>query len=121
MLEGDQFNAVSEYVLNVTAFDSWYLVVFADWNAGGSEFHDHAAIVGAGERRMRLLGRAEIFFNSEMNVDVAAFQPKSTTRSEFRRLENFFHSEQRAIELTSIVFMPLGHGELHVIQLYERN
>ncbi len=117
----DEFDPVAEDVLNMTAFDSGYLVIFADGNTSGPELHDQATIVRAGKRGMRFLRRAEIFFDSEMNVDIATLQPEPPTSSKFRRLGNFFHAEQRAIELTRILFVALGHGELHVIQFYERN
>lgn len=105
----------------MTAFDAGYLVIFANGNASGPEFHDQATIIGAGERRMRFSRGTEIFFDSEMNMDVAALQPKPATSGEFGRFGKFFHAEQRAIELTGFFFVALGHSELHVVQFYERN
>lgn len=121
MSEGDQFDAVSEDVLNVTALDAGDVVIFADWNTGGTEFHDEATIVGTGERRMRFLRWAKVFFDSQMNVNFTAFQPQPPALGEFWRLGKFFHAEQGAIELAGILFMAFWHGELHVVKLYERN
>jgi hypothetical protein len=119
--EGDQFDAVSEYILNVTALYSGNLVVFTDGNTGGAEFHNQAAIVNAGEGGVSFPGRAEIFFDSQMNVDFAALQPQAAALGEFWRLGKFFHPEEGTIELAGLFFMAPGHGKLHVVKLHERN
>ncbi len=121
MSEGDQFDAVSEDVLNVTALDAGNLVVFTDRNAGCAQFHNQATVVGAGERGMRFFRWAEIFFNPQMNVNVTAFQPEAAALGEFWRLGKFFHSKEGAVKLAGILFMAFRHGKLHVVKLHKRN
>ena len=111
----DQLDAVAEHVLNVTALDAGNLVVFTNRNAGCAQFHDQATIIHAGERGVRFPGRPEIFFDSEMNLDVSALEPESTTGHKFRRLGDFFHPKEGALKLAGFLFMALWHGELHMV------
>ena len=112
--EGDQLDAVSEDVFDVTPLDPGNLAVFANGNSGSTQFDDEPAVVGAGERRMRFPGRTKILFHAQMNLNIAASEPETTPLGEVGRLWNFFHAEESTVELAGLIFVPFRHGKLNV-------
>ena len=88
-----QLDSVSEYIFDMAAIYAGNAGIRADGNSGGLQLDQQIAIVRADQPRVGLARRAEIFFDPEVNFNVAAAKPATTTVSELLRLFDLIHSK----------------------------
>lgn len=91
------------------------------WNAGGLQFENKAAVMGADQRGVGFLRGSEILFHTKMNLYIATAEPCAAARGERRGLGDLLHPEKVYVETAGIGFVSLWHRELDVGKAGERH
>ena len=95
-------------------------LVFLDFDARSAQVRKQRIVVRTPQARVRLLRRAKIGFNSQMQSHASAPKPASASFDQLLWLREFDHAEQRAVESPSPIFLARRHRKLHVIDSGER-
>src|SRR5271165_6640804 len=69
---------------------------------------------------MCLACRAKIELDAEVELHVAASEPRTTPLCRFGRFGELGHAERSAVKRTRPLFFALRHRELHVIDAHKR-
>ena len=110
-----QFNAVPEGVVNVAAANAGDIVNFLAGDSFAGKLFDQRGVVPARERRMRLSCRTKVWFDAEVNLNLAALKPAAAALCELGRFGNLVHAQDTGEKGTCNRFLPGGHSQLHVI------
>lgn len=104
----------------MTAPDSRDVVIFSHLYSRNTQMGKQRVVVATAERRMRLVCRAKVWFDANVNLHAPALEPASAPLRKFRRFRDLNHAQQIAVEPACFVFLANGHGELHVIDAGKR-
>jgi hypothetical protein len=117
---GDQLDAIPKRIENVTTPNPRKAFVFLSINSRGPQARSQLFVIVATQCRMRLLRSTKIFFHSKMKLHATARKPASPALRQLRRLGNFRHAEQIAIEPSRMFFSTRWHRQLHVVNRCKR-
>ncbi len=78
-----------------------------------------SVIVQATQCRMSLPCGTKFSLNAQMNLHGPARKPAAASLRQLRRLRNFVHPQQPAVERPCPIFTACGHGKLDVINRRE--
>jgi len=115
----NQLKPVAERIVDVAASNARNVSVVLRLNASGPKSCHQSIVVMTTQSRMRFLRGTKIFLNAQMNLDHTALEPASAALGEFWRLGNLGHTQQFAVESSSLRFGARRHRELHVLDSTE--
>jgi hypothetical protein len=79
LIRANQFNAISEWVMNVTASNAGDVVGLLGGDACCGNRCEQSVVVPAAQRGMRFLCRTKILFNSKVYLHGTALEPATPT------------------------------------------
>ena len=103
----------------MTALHSRNAVVWSHCHTRVTKPCDQPAVVRTSQRGMRFPRRSKIRLHAKMNLHGPGLKPAPTAFRQLRRLRDFSHSQQRAVERSSEPLATRGHGELYMVNCAE--
>jgi len=115
-----QFKSVSERIADVDPVIAGQIVL-DDLNTGLAKTLDKLPKIVHKQGGMRLPGRTEVGFYSQMNFDGAVVEPGTTTFGKSRWLGFLGDIQEAAVEVPSLVFTTSRHRKLNMVDSHNRH
>jgi len=111
----NKFEPVSPWIFRVEPGRAGKVIIIQDRNTSRPKRLAQFVQVVHREGRVRFLGRLKIPFHADVHLLRAALEPAASTRTQDRGLLDFFHPQDRAIEISRRGFASFGRRNLNVI------
>jgi hypothetical protein len=116
MFGAEKLEPVPERVPGVEPLASWERLILPGLDTRSNKsLPENVQIVDL-ERRMRLLGRVEVGFDSDMQLILPEFEPDPASAGKVRRLRNLSHPDNLAEEPAGRVFRARRGRDLDVME-----
>lgn len=117
----NEFDTIAEGIRHVAAvmagkgliLDDLHTELMQGVSQGGHVIHQQG--------RMGLTRRAKFILDSEVDPDLARLEPTSSPGREMDRLFDLGYAEHTLVESNGPRLLAPGHGQLHVVDPYERH
>lgn len=115
LIRANQFNPVSEWIMNVTASNAGDVVSLLDGDLCSGNRGEQSVVVLAAQRGMRFLRGTKVLLHSKVYLHGAALEPAAAALCQFGRLGNFRHAQHSGEECPRFFLLACRHRQLHVI------